>query len=68
MDGTDDDRVYATGNVTFSAAACRITADRAEFNRKTRLGTFYNAAGATMALTDEGRKTADMFGGQEPDV
>ncbi len=41
----DDDRFVATGHVTFSQGANRISADRADFNTKTRLGTFFNASG-----------------------
>ena len=41
----DEDRAVATGNVVFSQGANQISADRAEFNIKTRLGTFYNASG-----------------------
>ena len=41
----DEDRAVATGNVTFTQGANRISADRADFNIKTRLGTFYNATG-----------------------
>ena len=41
----DEDRVIATGNVSFSQGTNTIAADRADFNTKTRLGTFYNAYG-----------------------
>src|SRR5215831_4626310 len=41
----DEDRAIATGNVVFTQGANRIAADRADFNTKTRLGTFYNATG-----------------------
>jgi LPS-assembly protein len=47
---TGEDRAIATGNVVFSQGNNRITAERAEFNTETRLGTFYNAWGlATVA-------------------
>jgi LPS-assembly protein len=42
---TDQDRAVATGNVVFSQGSNRIAADRADFNTKTKLGTFYNASG-----------------------
>ena len=41
----DEDRFVATGNVTFAQGANRISAEQAEFNTKTRLGTFTNASG-----------------------
>src|SRR5207247_9520032 len=41
----DEDRAIATGNVVFKQGANQIAADRADFNIKTRLGTFYNATG-----------------------
>jgi LPS-assembly protein len=46
----DEDRALATGNVLVTQGSNRIAADRADFNIKTRLGTFYHATGlATMA-------------------
>ena len=41
----DQDRAVATGNVVFRQGTSQIAADRADFNTKTRLGTFYNASG-----------------------
>ena len=41
----DQDRAIATGNVLLTQGNNRIAADRADFNTKTRLGTFYNATG-----------------------
>jgi LPS-assembly protein len=41
----DQDRAIATGNVLLTQGNNRISADRADFNTKTRLGTFYNASG-----------------------
>ena len=41
----NEDRAVATGNVVFTQGGNRISADRADFNTKTRLGTFYNATG-----------------------
>ncbi|MBZ5556128.1 MAG: hypothetical protein LAO77_02515 [Acidobacteriia bacterium] len=42
---SDDDMAFATGNVTFAQGSNRISAERAEFNTKESLGTFYNATG-----------------------
>jgi LPS-assembly protein len=41
----DLDRAVATGNVVFRQGSSQIAADRADFNTKTRLGTFYDATG-----------------------
>ena len=41
----DQDRAVATGNVVFRQGNNQIAADRADFNTKSRLGTFYNASG-----------------------
>ncbi len=41
----DENRAVATGNVVLSQGVNRIAAERAEFNTKTMLGTFYNASG-----------------------
>jgi LPS-assembly protein len=59
------DFVSARGNVVFVSGGARIAADRAEFNTRTKTGTFYNAAG-TMSLGD--RVDRSMFGTQEPDA
>jgi LPS-assembly protein len=61
----DDGRVIATGNVVYVSGKNRISAERMEFNTKTRTGTFYNAWG-----TANVRDKADpgMFGTQEPDA
>jgi LPS-assembly protein len=42
---TDQDRAIATGNVVLVQTGNRIAADRADFNTKTRLGTFFKAYG-----------------------
>jgi LPS-assembly protein len=42
---TDENRAVAEGNVVFSQGANSLSADRAEFDTETRLGTFYNASG-----------------------
>src|SRR5262249_6045333 len=41
----EQDRAVATGNVVFRQGSNQISADRAELDTKTRLGTFYNASG-----------------------
>ena len=61
----ETNRLVATGNVLLIEPDHQIAADRADFNAKTRLGTFYNARGfATLG------KTADVstFGTLDPDV
>jgi LPS-assembly protein len=42
---TGRNAAIATGNVVFAQGNNRITAERAEFDTETRLGTFYNAWG-----------------------
>src|SRR5262249_53541543 len=41
----NEDRAVATGNVVLTQGNNRIAADRADFNIKTHLGTFYHAWG-----------------------
>src|SRR5262245_18436705 len=41
----DTNRLVATGNVLVIETNHQIAADRADFNARTRLGTFYNARG-----------------------
>src|SRR5262245_22505000 len=41
----DQDRMVASGNVTLVQTTNRISAERAEFNYKTKLGTFWGAVG-----------------------
>jgi LPS-assembly protein len=62
---TDTNRVVATGNVTFSQGGAQISADRADFNTETKLGTFFNATGFA-SLTSEPKR--DMLGGQDADM
>jgi LPS-assembly protein len=68
----DEDRAVATGNVVFMQGTNQISSDRAEFNVKTRLGTFYNATG--MASFQPPRQTTRSGGvappmtGQNTDV
>jgi LPS-assembly protein len=42
---TDTNHFIAQGNVVFSQGTSRISADRADFDTKSGLGTFYNAYG-----------------------
>src|SRR5262249_16592070 len=64
---SDADRVRASGNVLFISSSNRISADRLEFNRRTKTGTFYNASGIANM---EGRSGVEpsLFGTQEPDA
>jgi LPS-assembly protein len=59
------DSITAQGNIVFVSGGNRIAADRAEFNFKTRTGTFYGARG-TATIGD--RVDRSMFGTQEPDA
>ena len=62
----DTNRMIATGNVLLIEADHQIAADRADFNAKTRLGTFYNARGfATIGPPPGGTSET---GASEPDV
>jgi LPS-assembly protein len=54
---TDQDRANATGNVVLSQGNSRIAADRALFNLKTKLGTFYNAWGTAPLAQQKTRAT-----------
>ncbi len=64
---TDSNRVVASGNVVFTNADGRISAERVEFNTLTGVGTFYDASGI-MSLGTQSAQNAAAFGGQEPDV
>jgi LPS-assembly protein len=59
------DYLTARGNIVYVSGGNRISADRAEFNTKTRTGTFFNARGSAN-LGD--RADRSMFGTQEPDA
>jgi LPS-assembly protein len=61
----DSHRVVATGNVKVGTPSSFITAERVEFDTRTRTGTFFNAHG--MASLGE-RVDRSMFGTQEPDA
>ena len=71
---TETNRLVATGNVLLIEPDHQIAADRADFNAKTRLGTFYNARGfAAMgkaAAENVGKAGVDpsAFATLDPDV
>jgi len=69
---TDESRVIASGNVVLTQGNNRIAADRAEYNYKTHLGTFYNATGfATVQAPQQRGGTgfvAPAMSSQETDV
>ena len=50
---TGENRAIATGNVLFTQGANRISAEHAEFDTETRLGTFYNAWGLSTIKPQE---------------
>jgi LPS-assembly protein len=63
---TDADRLRATGNVVFVSSTNRISAERMDFNTRTKTGTFYVASGIANL---EGRGVdRSFFGTQEPDA
>jgi LPS-assembly protein len=67
----DQDRAVATGNVLLAQGANRIAADRADFNTKTKLGTFYNASGLASVKPQRARPGAialPAVSSQETDV
>jgi LPS-assembly protein len=61
----DTRRALLTGSVTVRDASAQISADRAELNTETKLGTFHNASGFA-AVADKAKNSP--MGGQEPDV
>ena len=54
------DKAIATGNVLLTQGANRISAERAEFNTKDSLGTFYNAWGMATVKPPPPRPTAGI--------
>jgi lipopolysaccharide export system protein LptA len=62
----DADRVRASGNVVFVSGTSRISAERMEFNTRTKTGTFYVATGIAN-IEDRGFERS-LFGSQEPDA
>jgi LPS-assembly protein len=61
----DTHKLVASGNVVFSNAEGRLSAERTEFDLDTGFGTFYDASGIMSLGT---RAKAAQFGGQDPDV
>ncbi|HET7696527.1 MAG TPA: putative LPS assembly protein LptD [Vicinamibacterales bacterium] len=62
----DADRVRASGNVVFVSGTSRISAERMEFNTRTKTGTFFVASGIAN-LENRGIERS-LFGTQEPDA
>ncbi|HJR61021.1 MAG TPA: putative LPS assembly protein LptD [Vicinamibacterales bacterium] len=60
-----DGRFVATGDVLFVSGNSRISAERLEFNTKSKTGTFYNASGTTV-IRDKAQP--NQFGTQEPNA
>jgi LPS-assembly protein len=60
-------RVTARGHVVYASAGNRISAERMEFNTRTRTGTFYVASG-TATLQGKSSSSAGPLGAQEPDL
>jgi LPS-assembly protein len=58
-------RFVATGDVLFVSGSNRISAERLEFNTKTKTGTFFNASG-TAIIRDKAEP--NQFGTQEPNA
>lgn len=63
---SDADRLHASGHVVFVSSNNRISADRVDFNTRTRTGTFYTASG--IASLESRRIDRSLFGTQEPDA
>src|SRR6266545_4187331 len=63
---SDADRMRASGNVLFVSGTSRISADRMEFNTRTKTGTFFVASG--IANIENRGIDRSLFGTQEPDA
>ena len=63
---SDVDRLLAIGNVVFVSGTNRISAERLEFNTRTKTGTFFTASGIA-SLENRGIERS-LFGTQEPDA
>jgi LPS-assembly protein len=61
----NENRFVATGDVLFVSGSNRISAERLEFNTRTKTGTFYNASGTTI-IRDKSQP--GQFGAQEPNA
>jgi LPS-assembly protein len=67
----DQDRAVCRGNVTLTQGENRISAERAEFNTRTRLGTFHSATGSSRVKPPRpapGAFAAPQLAGQDNDV
>ena len=62
----DIDRMRASGNVLFVSGSSRISAERLEFNTRTKTGTFFVASG--IANIEDRGIDRSLFGTQEPDA
>ncbi len=60
-----DGRFVAAGDVLFVSGSSRISAERLDFNTKTKTGTFYRASGTTV-IRDKAQP--NQFGTQEPNA
>ncbi|MGE0813105.1 MAG: LPS-assembly protein LptD [Vicinamibacterales bacterium] len=63
----DTHQIEASGHVLYETPTARIAAERAVFNTRTRLGTFYTASGSA-SIAERVAKDRSMFGTIEPDV
>jgi LPS-assembly protein len=54
----EESRAVATGNVLLAQGDARIAAERADFNTRTKLGTFYDAAGFATVKPQQARPGA----------
>jgi LPS-assembly protein len=63
---SDADRARATGNVLFVSGTSRVSADRLDFNTRTKTGTFFVASG--IANIENRGIDRSLFGTQEPDA
>jgi LPS-assembly protein len=63
---SDVDRMRASGNVLFVSGTSRISAERLEFNTRTKTGTFFVASG--IANIENRGIDRSLFGTQEPDA
>ena len=63
---SDTDRLLASGNVLFVSSTNRVSADRLEFNTRTKTGTFFTASG--IANIENRGIDRSLFGTQEPDA
>jgi len=62
----DDKTAWATGDVLVIQEGLRVNAERAELDRRTKLGTFFTASG-TARLTEQNIEKS-LFGTMEPEV